>query len=35
MDYIISEKYLPDAYSPSNELMGRNDKGKWQNNRIM
>ncbi len=22
MDYIISEKYLPDAYSPSNELWG-------------
>lgn len=30
MDYIISEKYLPDAYSPSNELWGEmiNANGK-------
>ena len=35
MDYIISEKYLPDAYSPSNELWGEMIKANGKTNRIM
>lgn len=31
MDYIISEKYIPDAYNPSNELWGEMIKAKGMN----
>ena len=31
MDYIISEKYIPDAYNPSNELWGEMIKAKGRN----
>ena len=31
MDYIISEKYIPDAYNPSNELWGEMLKAKGMN----